>query len=704
MAFPVSPSDNDIATFNGVRYIYVASKLGWRKAPELYSINIDISAVEGSILPDTNIAYDLGSPTNRWRDLYLSGNTIYLGNAILSTDTVSGTIAISSPPTAEYPDPQAFVITASGSTTTTSTIGGVVDFETVAVELETNSGFDGAYSSLIGTPTIPTDLTDLGISDGTSGQLLTTDGAGSFTFADAPVSLPDQTGNTGKYLTTDGTDATWVDVATGLTWTSSTSVPTSEVTIGDRWYDTDTNKIYEYISDGVTSIWIETSGIDIGITTEPSGGVTTYATLPELGAAGNIAGSMGYVTTTGNFYNNDGTGWSKVVSLLGTEPDAPTIGTATPTSDTTATISYTAPTYTGGSTITSYVATSSPGSITGTLNQAGSGTIQITGLTGGTTYTFTITATNSAGTSLPSAASNSITTDNASIDYLVVGGGGGGGSDMGGGGGAGGYIASSGLTLAPGTYPITVGASGPGAPAGTSGPPGTNGNPTIALGFTALGGGGGASKHDSSSYPAGSGGSGGGGSGARQYSGSYGGSPGTGTAGQGNNGAGSGVRWYPGGGGGAGAAASQTGSEISHGGVGISNSILGSAYFWAGGGGGAGYTNFGGNGGNGGGGGGAPRGGSTGLGGTGFNSGANATVGTTVAQTNVPGGDAGANTGGGGGGGAHYNSNNKGGAGGSGIVIIRTSLVATATTGSPTITVVGGYRVYTFTSSGTITF
>ena len=42
--------------------------------------------------------------------------------------------------------------------------------------------FDGAYSSLTGTPTIPSTLTDLGISDGTIGQVLTTDGAGSFTF------------------------------------------------------------------------------------------------------------------------------------------------------------------------------------------------------------------------------------------------------------------------------------------------------------------------------------------------------------------------------------------------------------------------------------------------------------------------------------------------------------------------------------------
>jgi len=282
--------------------------------------------------------------------------------------------------------------------------------------------------------------------------------------------------------------------------------------------------------------------------------------------------------------------------------------------------------------------------------------------------------------------------------YLIVGGGGGGGSDMGGGGGAGGYLAGS-MTLATGVYTIVVGAGGAGAPAGTSGPAGSNGNPTIALGLTALGGGGGASKHDSASYPAGSGASGGGGSGGRFSSGSYGGSPGTGTTGQGNNGASSGVTWYPGGGGGAGAAASQTGSEIGHGGVGISNSILGTAYHWAGGGGGAGYSNYGGNGGLGGGGGGAPRGGSSGLGGAGFNSGANATVGSLNAQTNVPGGDAGANTGGGGGGGAHYNSNNKGGNGGSGIVVIRYPGSQRAIGG--TVTTVSGDTVHAFTATGT---
>jgi hypothetical protein len=73
-------------------------------------------------------------------------------------------------------------------------------------------------------------------------------------------------------------------------------------------------------------------------------------------------------------------------------------------------VAFTQPAFDGGSTITSYTATSSPGSITGTLSQSGSGTITVTGLSAGTSYTFTVTATNSVGTSSASSASNSITT------------------------------------------------------------------------------------------------------------------------------------------------------------------------------------------------------------------------------------------------------------------------------------------------------
>lgn len=90
-----------------------------------------------------------------------------------------------------------------------------------------------------------------------------------------------------------------------------------------------------------------------------------------------------------------------------TVPGAPTIGTLTTTGTTTATLTFTAPASNGGSTITSYTATS--GSLTFTLSQAGSGTFTLTGLTAGSSYSFTVYATNSVGDSSPSAASNTVT-------------------------------------------------------------------------------------------------------------------------------------------------------------------------------------------------------------------------------------------------------------------------------------------------------
>jgi hypothetical protein len=86
-------------------------------------------------------------------------------------------------------------------------------------------------------------------------------------------------------------------------------------------------------------------------------------------------------------------------------PGAPTIGTATATGSTTATVAFTAPTDLGAGSIT-YTATSTPGSITGT----GTSPITVSGLSGGTSYTFTVTAATPGGTSPASAASNSITT------------------------------------------------------------------------------------------------------------------------------------------------------------------------------------------------------------------------------------------------------------------------------------------------------
>ncbi|WDZ80284.1 putative Ig domain-containing protein (plasmid) [Ensifer adhaerens] len=85
-------------------------------------------------------------------------------------------------------------------------------------------------------------------------------------------------------------------------------------------------------------------------------------------------------------------------------PSAPTIGTAT-AGDTKADVSFIAPASSGGVPVT-YTATANPGGATGT---GASSPVTVAGLTNGVAYTFSVTATNAAGTGNASAASNSIT-------------------------------------------------------------------------------------------------------------------------------------------------------------------------------------------------------------------------------------------------------------------------------------------------------
>tara|TARA_Y100001937_G_scaffold111635_1_gene158449 strand:+ start:164 stop:1864 length:1701 start_codon:yes stop_codon:yes gene_type:complete len=263
------------------------------------------------------------------------------------------------------------------------------------------------------------------------------------------------------------------------------------------------------------------------------------------------------------------------------------------------------------------------------------------------------------------------TPQTVSAEYLVVAGGGSGGTGDAAGAGAGGFLTNFGGTAIElnktSVYTVTVGGGG----AGVTGSPKTHGNDgsnsslsgTGITTITSIGGGGGGSSVGPPNSTGNDGGSGGG-AGTN-------GTAGSGTTGQGNDG---GSNSNGGAGGGGAGEAGDTDGE-SQGGDGLSNSITGSAVFYAGGGGGSNGS--------------VPNAAGGDGGGT-----------TGVVNPNSSSSSP-ANTGGGSGGANDQPSGN----GGSGVVILRvlTSDFTGTTSGSPTVTTDGSHKVIKFTASGSYT-
>ena len=171
----------------------------------------------------------------------------------------------------------------------------------------------------------------------------------------------------------------------------------------------------------VTVSWTATADLGLGTfigytaTAAPGGGSCTTlvsdinpTTCPINGLTNGTSYTFTVVAT-----NSLGNGWASDPSapvMPRTVPNPPTAVSASAGSRSAA-VSWTAPAFNGGATITSYIVTASPGGQTCSLAINGSTplTCTVSSLTNGQTYQFSVTATNIAGTGAPSALSAAVT-------------------------------------------------------------------------------------------------------------------------------------------------------------------------------------------------------------------------------------------------------------------------------------------------------
>ena len=248
----------------------------------------------GNLLPISNITYDLGSPTQRWKDLYLSNNTIYLGNSTISgasgnieltnsgggTFTVAGNATVS---TLENGNSNVSINANANITVSVTGTSNVAVFSSNTFNVNGNVIANGVKTNNLyyanGTPW------DLGGNPGgsntqiqfnTNGEfdasanltfdsstnLLTIDGNISITknlqlTSNSAISINNSIGNAGQVLTSNGTKTYW---ATNFYY-GDTPPDFATLNYGDIFFFVDTpnntQRLYMWVTDGTSSYFYD---------------------------------------------------------------------------------------------------------------------------------------------------------------------------------------------------------------------------------------------------------------------------------------------------------------------------------------------------------------------------------------------------------------------------------------------------------------
>jgi plastocyanin len=168
-----------------------------------------------------------------------------------------------------------------------------VTFDDLTTTPTTLAGY-GITDALPSSTSIPTVLTDLSISDGTTGQVLTTDGAGAFTFttisggsggdysdSDVNAHLNTTSASTSEVLSWTGSDFDWV-AQSGETNQNAFS----NVSVSGQSLITAVNSTATLFLDASTGISLTTSGSTVTIASTVSAGASDFDDLGDVTTAG----------------------------------------------------------------------------------------------------------------------------------------------------------------------------------------------------------------------------------------------------------------------------------------------------------------------------------------------------------------------------------------------------------------------------------
>ena len=266
--------------------------------------------IGGHLVPSTNIVHDLGSSSLRWRDLYLSGNTIHLGEKQLSlTGDVfqMEKISITSSIDASSITSASLLVSGGAGISGKLRVGGTSHLTSIEATSSTITNMISSTASVT-TGTVGTLVSsNANVSTGTVGTLLNTN-AVSTNISSGTLNL--STGLTSASAQITNVVSTTISAGTlvGTTFTGANMSLSGDLVIGGTLTTvniTTTNVVDTHITSGNINITSLATIVNANVTTLTTGTARITTSLMALGNSntlGNIYttnnGSVGIGTTS----------------------------------------------------------------------------------------------------------------------------------------------------------------------------------------------------------------------------------------------------------------------------------------------------------------------------------------------------------------------------------------------------------------------